>query len=101
MIEPIQKAYQDQHTQQVEGVVGNINQQLSQMEVSLSVWGQSFQERYQTATYSLTTDYMTLNRISEELFYLTYNSNYVKNIGVYSVVDQPFGLESGRTFEVH
>ncbi|MPM29257.1 HTH-type transcriptional regulator YesS [bioreactor metagenome] len=99
LIEPIQKAYQDQHTQQVEGVVENINQQLSQLEVSLSVWGQSFQERYQTENYSLTTDYMTLNRISEELFYLTNSSNYVKNIGVYSFGDQPFGLESGGTFE--
>ena len=39
-------------------------------------------------------------QLSEELFYLTNSSNYVNRIGIYSLGEAPFGIESGGTYEL-
>ena len=99
LIGPLQRSYQELNNRQVEGIVSNINQQFSQLEVTLSVWGQSFQRRYQEDLLE-TTNYQTLIQLSEELFYLTNSSNYVNRIGIYSLGEAPFGIESGGTYEL-
>lgn len=99
LIGPLQRSYQELNNRQVEGIVSNINQQFSQLEVTLSVWGQSFQRRYQEDLLE-TTNYQTLIQLSEELFYLTNSSNYVNRIGIYSLGETPFGIESGGTYEL-
>ncbi|MFB5509912.1 MULTISPECIES: helix-turn-helix transcriptional regulator [Enterococcus] len=99
LIGPLQRSYQELNNRQVEGIVSNINQQFSQLEVTLSVWGQSFQRRYQEDLLE-TTNYQTLIQLSEELFYLTNSSNYVNRIGIYSLGESPFGIESGGTYEL-
>ncbi len=92
LIGPLQRSYQELNNRQVEGIVSNINQQFSQLEVTLSVWGQSFQRRYQEDLLE-TTNYQTLIQLSEELFYLTNSSNYVNRIGIYSPGETPLGLK--------
>ena len=42
LIGPLQRSYQELNNRQVEGIVSNINQQFSQLEVTLSVWGNRF-----------------------------------------------------------
>ena len=96
---PLQKSYRQANNQQIAGVVDNINQQLSQLEISLSVWGQSYENRF-NEQITVDTAYQTLNQISEELFYLANSSNYVSNVRIYSLGKDPFGLESGGTFQL-
>lgn len=96
---PLQKSYRQANNQQIAGVVDNINQQLSQLEISLSVWGQSYENRF-SEQITADTAYQTLNQISEELFYLANSSNYVSNVRIYSLGKNPFGLESGGTFQL-
>lgn len=101
LVGPIQKAYQEQHIKQVNGVVATINQQLSQTEVSLSVWGRYLQENIGSEV--LTTDdadYQKINKIAQDLFYLDNSQTYLKSVQVYNFKGEVFRIASGGKYYV-
>lgn len=101
LVGPVQNAYQRQHDKQVRAVVENINQQLSQMEVSLSVWGRYLQENIgPEALTTDDTDYQKIKSISQDLFYLDNSQTYVKSVQVYNFNGEVFRLASGGKYYI-